>query len=66
MQPGNVPIKEVTKALSGSDFPASKEQILKTAQRNQAPNQVLDLLRQIPDQRYESITDVTQQVGRLE
>lgn len=65
MQSPDVPIKEVTKALSGSDFPASKDEIVGVAQRNRAPREVLDLLQRIPDQRYDSITDVTQQVGRL-
>jgi hypothetical protein len=54
---------EVQKYLSGIDYPASKDDIVATAEREGADGEVLDALRQIPDQEYDAPTAVSSAVS---
>ena len=56
----------VTHPLSGIDFPASRSDLEKHAKDNGAENDVLDIIRQMPDQEYGSMADVTKGVGEVE
>lgn len=52
--------------LKGVDFPADKNSLLEQAQKNNAEGDILDILRQMPDSRYESMADVLKGVGKVE
>jgi hypothetical protein len=52
--------------LSGIDFPASKQDLLKHAKEQSADQEVLDVLNQMPDQKYGSMADVMKGVGKIE
>lgn len=56
----------VTHHLSGIDFPASRSDLEQHAKDNGAENDVLDVIRQMPDQQYGSMADVTKGVGEVE
>ncbi|MGH2505964.1 MAG: DUF2795 domain-containing protein [Ktedonobacteraceae bacterium] len=49
---------DVEKHLKGIDYPASKEDLLKTAKRNGADKEVCDVIQRLPDQQFERPTDV--------
>ncbi|MFC0709819.1 DUF2795 domain-containing protein [Azorhizophilus paspali] len=51
--------------LKGIDFPAGKHDLLKQAERNSADEDVLDTLKQMPDERYESMADVMKGYGSM-
>lgn len=57
---------DVTSALRGIDFPASKEDLItyvhEVRDRAQA---VLEILHQLPERRYNSMADVEKAVGEI-
>ena len=61
------PIKpqiEVQKHLRGMDYPASKDDLVEHARGQGAPEEVLNLLEDLPDQNYTSPAEVTQAVSQ--
>ncbi|MDO0944449.1 MULTISPECIES: DUF2795 domain-containing protein [Chromohalobacter] len=56
----------VTHHLKGMDFPASRSDIERQAKENGADEDVMDIIRKMPDQEYDSMADVTKGVGDVE
>ncbi len=56
----------VQKALKGIHYPASKADLLKQAQQNNAPDIVLSRIRALPGDRFEKPTDVRKALGKKE
>lgn len=52
--------------LEGLDFPASKDEIINYAEDNNAPQEIIDVLEQLPDQDYTNMADVMSGVGQVE
>jgi hypothetical protein len=52
--------------LEGISFPASKDDLMDYAEDNNTPQEVLDVLDQLPDQEYTSMADVMSGVGQVE
>ena len=52
--------------LEEIDFPASKDVLVTHAEDNNAPQEVIDVLEQLPDQEYTSMADVMSGVGQVE
>jgi hypothetical protein len=57
---------QLQKHLKGVDYPASKEQLIQHAQKQGADENAISVLQQIPDQEYETPTDVSEAVGEIE
>ena len=57
-------LRAVVQYLKGLDLPASKQEIIDTAHRNQAPQDVVDVLQKIPDRVYEQMDDVWRALGK--
>ena len=55
---------QVQKFLRGVDYPASKEQLIESAQEEGADEQTLELLGSLPDRQYESPISVSQDLGQ--
>ena len=53
---------DIQKALSGKDYPASKEDIVRQAEQNGADGEVLDALKKIEDREYEGPSGVSSAV----
>lgn len=53
----------VTTYLKGIDYPAGKDQLVKHAQQNGADSEVVDVLKGMPDQKYENMADVMKGYG---
>ena len=53
---------DVQKALSGIDYPASKEELLRAADDAGAPQEVLGALRAIPPEEYANRAEVARSV----
>ena len=53
---------DIQKALSGMDYPASKDQIIQHAERSGADEEILDALRGIDDREYEGPSGVSSAV----
>jgi uncharacterized protein DUF2795 len=52
--------------LKGLDMPADKRQLIEVAQGNDAEKQVIEVLRQLPDQDFETMADVMKAYGEVE
>ncbi len=57
---------QIQKYLGGIDYPASKQDLVKTAKSKGADQRVMDMLNKLPDQKYNKPTDVTKEIGKLE
>jgi uncharacterized membrane protein YgcG len=57
---GSPPI-EAQKALKGMDYPASKEEIVQHAKKHNADEEVMRVLKDIPDRQYENAVDVSKE-----
>ncbi len=53
---------DIQKALSGMDYPASKDQIVQHAESSGADGEVLEALRKIEDREYEGPSGVSSAV----
>ncbi|GGK99150.1 hypothetical protein JOE58_002879 [Curtobacterium luteum] len=54
---------EIQKYLSGIDYPASKDDIVATAEREGATGDALDALKDIPDGEYDAPTAVSSAIS---
>lgn len=54
----------VQKYLSGMEYPATKEELIRHAERNSADDEALEALRAIPDGEYEGPNRVSEAVAR--
>jgi hypothetical protein len=53
---------DIQKALSGMDYPASKDEIVRHAEQNGADEEILDALKGIDDREYEGPSGVSSAV----
>ena len=56
---------QVQKFLRGVDYPASKQELIQTARREGADENVIFTLESIPDRTYHGPTGVTEEIGKL-
>lgn len=54
---------ELQKSLKGVDYPASKNDVVKAAEKNGADKDVMEALHGLKDQTFEKPTDVTKALG---
>ncbi|WP_460947121.1 DUF2795 domain-containing protein [Okibacterium endophyticum] len=55
---------QIQKFLKGVDYPASKQTIVDTAEKQGADDNVLSALRNIADKDYDAPTDVSKELGQ--
>lgn len=56
---------QLQKYLGGIDYPADKNTLLEHAQRSGADDGVLQVLRDLPMDRFNSPNDVSEAVGKI-
>lgn len=56
----------VERYLKGIHFPTSKDDILKQAQENGAPEDVINVINQFQDEEFNSPVDIAKAVGEVE
>jgi hypothetical protein len=49
--------------LKGVSYPSRKDGLIQKAQENQAPQDVIDLLENLPDWVFHSIADISKAIG---
>ena len=57
---------EVQNYLSGVDYPATKQDIMQAAQDGDAPDDVISAINMLPDQEFDSPTDVTRAISNMQ
>lgn len=60
-----VSVAEVQRYLRGMDYPAGKSGVISQAQKNNAPDDVLDILEMIRDREFHSAADVSKALGEV-
>lgn len=61
----SVSVAQVQRYLRGMDYPAGKKEVVNQAQKNNAPGDVLDILRRIKDREFHSAADVSKALGEV-
>ena len=56
---------EVEKYLKGVDYPAKKEDLIKHAQQQKAPQEVLETLKRVHNETFSKPTDVARAIGEM-
>jgi hypothetical protein len=56
----------IQKSLKGIHYPANKSDLMKTAKSNNASQDVMDILKKLPDQSFPSPIDVNKAIGDIE
>jgi Protein of unknown function (DUF2795) len=54
---------EVQKHLRGISYPADKDEVVSTAESNDAPEEIVDALRSMDRERFDSPSDVQEALG---
>jgi hypothetical protein len=54
---------EVQKHLSGIDYPASKDEVIATAESNGAPQEIIEALQQMDETEFDGPDDVQAALG---
>jgi hypothetical protein len=57
---------EVEKCLKGVDYPAKKQDLIKHAQQQGANQDVMEVLKEIRDQEFNSPIEVNKAIGEVE
>lgn len=57
---------EVQKHLKGIDYPVSKKDLVKHAEKNGADETLRSLLNELPEDEYKTPTDVNKAIGQVE
>lgn len=60
---GDVSAAEVEKYIKGIDFPCDKDELIQHARDNDAPDEVLSMMQEFPEQEYGSAVDVARGVS---
>lgn len=56
---------DISKSLSGIDFPANKNNLVNHARQKNASQEVIDVLQSMPEQDYENMADVEHAFGEI-
>ena len=62
---GNSPAN-VQKYLSGVSYPAEKQDLIECARKNDAPDEVMQTIRKLPEDHYGGPQDVMKGYGEIE
>ena len=57
---------EVEKSLKGVDYPAKKEDLVTHAQKQGASQEVLETIKKLPEEKFQSPIDVSKAIGEME
>lgn len=61
-----VSVAKVAEALKGIDFPADKKQCIDYARKHRAPDEVVNVMKKMPEMEYHDMSDVFKAVGQVE
>jgi len=57
---------EIRKHLKDVDFPADRHDLVRAAENDHAPGEVVEALRGLPDQEYARLKDVMEAYARIQ
>jgi len=57
---------QLQKALKGTKYPASKKDLIHSAEQNKADDNIRSVLKKLPEEQYNRPSDVSKVIGSLE
>jgi hypothetical protein len=51
--------------LKDVDFPTDKDKVISAAKSNEAPENVMQYLNQLPDKQYDFLADIEEEFGKI-
>ena len=63
---GHVSPAIVEKYLAGMRYPSEKKNLMSNAENKNAPDDVMNLIKKLPEKKYNSPIDVTKEIGKIE
>ena len=63
-QKPNISSAMLESALRGASYPATKQDLLRQAQANQAPSEINEVIRMLPGDKFNGPTDVAKAFGQ--
>jgi hypothetical protein len=54
---------QLQKYLSGVDYPAKRDDLVRAAEKNGADSDTLDVVRRLPDRTYDGPSGVSKEIG---
>jgi len=61
----NVSPAQVEKSIKGTHFPAKKQDLIQQAKQNNANQEVLDILENMPNKQFKSPVDISKAIGKM-
>lgn len=62
---GGISPANLQKYLAGVSYPARKRDLMSTARRNKAPDEIMDLIERFPDEEFGGPQEVQQAYGDI-
>jgi hypothetical protein len=56
---------DISRSLSGIDFPANKDDLVNHARQKKANKEIIDILQQMPEREYGNMADVEHAFGEV-
>ena len=56
---------QLQKYLKGISYPARQKDIIETARRNKADENIIDTLDQLPDREYKNPAEISKEIGKM-
>lgn len=56
---------DISRNLSGIDFPADKQELVRHAREKNANQEVIDILQKMPERQYNNMADVEHAFGEI-
>ena len=63
-RPGGGSMANIVYYLKGTDFPVNKESLLRHARESDAPSEVIEQLQKLDEQSFDSMADLSQNLGK--
>jgi len=62
--PRIIPVR-IQEYLSGVEYPATKDQLISHAREHEAPDDVIEFMKRLPNRNFKSPAEVSQEAGKL-
>ncbi|MBK1988915.1 DUF2795 domain-containing protein [Sphaerospermopsis aphanizomenoides BCCUSP55] len=56
---------DISRSLSGIDFPANKQKLVNHARDKNASQEIIEILQEMPEREYDNMADVEHEFGQV-
>jgi hypothetical protein len=66
MATGRTSAADLAQGLKGADFPMNKKELVEHARDNGAADEIVEVIKEMPEREYQSMADVEQAFGQVQ